>query len=100
MLSDSGGDMEQLAELYGVRMREIARLQEGYVSKETEWRRLRERLEHRVIQLEAEKSAAQISSSQAQHLLGESTLTINLRVKFCRNFFSQHLSFCFIFLHN
>lgn len=70
--NNAGGDIAQLAELYGVRVREIARLQEQSSAREERWRQQYQRLEQRLLQVEAEKKTAQTSSEQAQSLLGES----------------------------
>jgi len=67
----NGGDAEQLASLYGVRMREIARLQE--VLEETKHNAADkiEELSHKVLQLEAERAAMKSSQAQTQTLLGK-----------------------------
>ena len=70
-----GGDQAaQIADLYSVRMREIARLQQQAAQKEAEWNGQRKQLEKKNVRLEAEKAAAHTSSLQAQALLGKRTV--------------------------
>jgi hypothetical protein len=66
-------DEEQLAALYGVRMREIGRLQEVLATSRQEAASQADQLAARILQLEAERAAATSGHHQTQTLLGQQT---------------------------